>query len=310
MPLVALAPATRASRLASAAARWDAMRAGRPDLSPAVALQTELIGLVVDLAETVERDRPPRLSLPPKYLAAKLERGVPVLSGEPIPMPTTTLTPTLLKLCEALSRGGAGEAADHIHFLIAEGRLEAGSLFSASLARDQHSIRTGATHRGVAPDLLWLVAELAVSPYVHALQRSLFASTDATLAAALAAWDRGYCPACGSWPALAEVAASHRVLRCSFCAAAWEMNRYACVYCGEDGETFVTAAPNEERVDRRLELCNACGGYLKTVDVPELSPFPLLAIADMETMELDLAAMERGFGRPALKDFSKRGVRT
>ena len=309
MPLVALAPATRASRLSSAAARWDAMRAGRPELLPAVALQTELIGLVVDLAETVERDRPPRLSLPPKYLAAKLARGVPVLSGEPIPLPTAILKPTLLKLCEALSAGGAGEAADHIHFLIAEGRLEAGSLLAASLSRDQHSIRTGATHRGVAPDLLWLVAELAVSPYVHALQRSLFGSTDAALAAALAAWDHGYCPACGSWPALAEVVASHRVLRCSFCAAAWEMNRYACVYCGEDGEKFVTAAPNEERADRRLELCNACGGYLKTVDVPELSPFPLLAIADMETMELDMAAMERGYGRPVLKDFTKRDVR-
>src|SRR6266851_4232427 len=100
MPLVALAPATRASRLSTAAARWDAMRAGRPDLLPALALQTELIGLVVDLAD-------------------------------------------------------AGEAADHIHSLIAEGRLEAGSLLAASLARDQQSIRTGAIHRGVAPDLLW-----------------------------------------------------------------------------------------------------------------------------------------------------------
>jgi FdhE protein len=306
MPLVVLAPATRASRLFSAAARWDAMRAGRPELLPAVALQTELIGLVVDLAETVERVRPPRLSLPPKYLAAKLERGVPVLAGEPIPLPTAILKPTLLKLCTALSAGGAGEAADHIHFLIAEGQLEAGSLFTASLSRDQNSIRTGATHRGVAPDLLWLVAELAVSPYVHLLQRSLFDSNDATLAAALAAWDRGYCPACGSWPALAEVASGHRVLRCSFCAAAWEMNRYACVYCGEDGEKFVTAAPNDEREDRRLELCHACGGYLKAVDVPELSPFPLLAIADMETMDMDMAAMERGFGRPVLKDFKKR----
>ena len=64
------------------------------------------------------------------------------------------------------------------------------------------------------------------------------------------------------------------------------------------------AAPNARR--RRLELCHACGGYLKTVDVPELSPFPLLAIADMETMELDMAAMERGFGRPMLKDFTKK----
>jgi hypothetical protein len=53
-------------------------------------------------------------------------------------------------------------------------------------------------------------------------------------------------------------------------------------------------------------LCKACGGYLKTVDVPSLSVFPLLPIADLETMDLDMAAMERGFGRPPLRDFTKR----
>jgi hypothetical protein len=38
--------------------------------------------------------------------------------------------------------------------------------------------------------------------------------------------------------------------------------------------------------------------------VPELSAFPLLAIADLETMDLDMAAMERGYARPPLKDLS------
>jgi FdhE protein len=99
-----------------------------------------------------------------------------------------------------------------------------------------------------------------------------------------------------------------RVLRCSFCAAGWELRSYACIYCGEDGERFVTAAPDEERKDRRVEVCSACGGYLKTIDVGELSPFPLLAIADLETMELDVAAMARGYGRPPLRTFGNRGI--
>ena len=306
MPHVALAPATRETRLDLANSRWAALRSARPDLEPAIALQSELIGLVIDLADAIEGTRIPRLSLPARYLAAKLARGVPALCGEPIPVPTAALKPTLLKLCAALSRGGAGEAADHIGSILAEGRLEAGSLLAASMARDQRAIRTGALHHGVAPDLLWLVAELGVSPFVHALERAYHDARDEALAQALADWDRGYCPACGSWPALAEAHASHRVLRCSFCAAAWEMNRYACIYCGESGDRFVTAAPNEDRVDRRLELCTACGGYLKTIDVASLSPFPLLAIADLETMDLDVAAMERGFSRPALKDFTAK----
>jgi FdhE protein len=102
------------------------------------------------------------------------------------------------------------------------------------------------------------------------------------------------------------VVASHRVLRCSFCALAWELDHYSCIYCGEEGEGFVTAAPDEERKDRRVEICKTCGGYLKTVDAPALSPFPLLAIADLETMDLDVAAMEQRYSRPPMKDFTAR----
>jgi FdhE protein len=308
MSLVALQPATRDSRLAEAAGRWTAILASRPDLAPAVTLQKQLIGLVVNLTDMVEHGRLPRLSLPSKYLAAKLARGIPAFAGEPIPVPVQLLTPTLMQLCEGLARGGAGETADHIRAAIEEAKIEAGSLLTASLARDQKAIRTGALHRGLSPDLVWLVAELAVSPYAHVLQHVLLtpACDDSMLAAALSGWTHGYCPACGSWPALAEIAAGHRVLRCSFCAHAWEMKTYACVYCGEGGDPFVTAAPAEDRSDRRIEACTHCSGYLKTIDVSALSPFPLLAIADLETLDLDMTAMERGYRRPALKDFSPR----
>ena len=304
MPHVPVSAVNPASLGDMAQRRWAIIQETRPDLEPALALQRRLLGLVMDLSAAISGTRLPRLSLPPKYLAAKLARGVPVLSGEPIPVPAATLTPVLLNLCEELAAGGAGDAAKHVHEIIADGRLDPGSLLTASLNRDQESIRTGAVHRGLAPDLVWLVAELAISPFVHALQLALFAND--ALTDALRGWNHGYCPACGSWPALAEVVAGHRTLRCSFCATAWELNTYACIYCSESGDQFVTAAPNVERKDRRVELCQACGSYLKTVDVPELSPFPLLAVADLETMELDVAAMEHGYARPPLKDFRIR----
>src|SRR5438067_6140108 len=212
----------------------------------------------------------------------------------------------MLQLCQALAAGSAADAALHMHAAVDRGNIEVGSLLTASLTRNQTAIRTGATHRGLAPDLVWLVAELAVGPFVHILQRMLLAAPSDDLGAALAAWNQGYCPACGSWPALAEVVDGHRALRCAFCSGAWEMSTYACIYCGEAGEPFVTAAPDSERKDRRIEVCSACGGYLKTADLPELSPYPLLSISDIETTDLDVAAMEHGYQRPALKDFTKK----
>jgi FdhE protein len=295
------------SVLDTAERRWRAILEARPDLAPAIDLQRRLLTLVNELGRTIESGRLPRLSLPPKYLAAKLARGVPAFAGEPLPLPVPLLKTALVELSEALAAGGAGETATHIRDAIDSGRVEPGSLLAASLTRNQTAIRVGATHRGLAPDLVWLVAELAVSPFVHTLQRTLLDHPhDEALRSALDGWNRGYCPACGSWPALAEVVSGHRTLRCSFCSCAWELNHYACTYCDESGEPFVTAAPNEERKDRRVEVCTACGGYLKTVDLPELSPFPLLSISDIETTDLDVAAMEHGFARPALKDFATR----
>src|SRR5262252_2581220 len=248
MPYVSIAAVSREKLMISAEARWRRIGETRPDLAPALALQRRLLDGVLDAAGIFETGRLPKLSLPPKYVAAKLARGVPAFAGEPIPVPVPVLTPTLRQLCDALAAGGAGEAAEHIKTAIDARTMDAGSLLTASLHRDQKALRTGAVHRGLSPDLLWLVAELAVSPFVHALQEVLIARTQTPeLKAAFDGWTSGSCPFCGSWPALAEVAATHRALRCSFCALAWELNTYACVYCGEQGEPFVTAAPNIER---------------------------------------------------------------
>jgi FdhE protein len=307
MGYIALSPVKRANLLETAERRWAVLAASRPDLAPAVALQRRLVAAMADLEAVFASGRVPRLSLPPRYLAAKLARGVPILAGEPIPLPAAVIKPTLLQLCDALADGGAGDAAIHIRAAIDGGNIEIGSLLTASLKRDQTAIRTGATHRGLSPDLVWLIGELAVSPFAHTLQRLLLHTDAAPVADALGAWNHGYCPACGSWPALAEVVGGHRTLRCSFCASAWELSTYACIYCHEAGEPFVTAAPDEQRKDRRLEVCGTCAGYLKTIDLAELSPFPLLAISDIETTDLDVAAMEHGYARPALADIHHKG---
>ena len=124
------------------------------------------------------------------------------------------------------------------------------------------------------------------------------------LAAALATWDEGCCPACGSWPALAEVISGNRHLRCSFCGAGWQPVTYRCIYCGEAGESFLTAAADMKQVWRRLELCRTCGGYLKSVAVEDPAPFELLPVEDLSSSDLDVGAVSRGYTRPPMREFS------
>src|SRR5262245_51119045 len=150
MTYAAVVAGTRSDLLEMAEGRWQSIRDGRPELAPALELQRQLVTIVADLETGLAHGRMPRLSLPPRYWMAKLGLAVPVSAGEPIPLPIPVLRPTLLRLCDALADGGAGETARHIRDAISSGNIEAGSLLAASLSRNQSAIRTGAIHRGLA----------------------------------------------------------------------------------------------------------------------------------------------------------------
>lgn len=305
MPYAVQHPVPEGVREALAEARWADMAATQPDLAPAIQLQRQLIGAVLRLTASLEALRAPKLSLPPRYLTAKLSTGIPALVAEPIPLPVDRLTPTLVELCRILADHG-GPAGLALREAIEGGRLDLSALLALTLRREQAALRAVATKAGIGHDLLWLVADLAVGPYVHLLRGALFDAgpADAPLRAALDAWSGGYCPLCGSWPAFAETAAGGRVLRCAFCAAGWEPATAGCTYCGE---VMTVRAPESEGLSgRAIETCDACRGYLKRIPAERATPFPLLPIDDLGSMDLDIAAMNAGFARPAIRAFGAR----
>jgi FdhE protein len=274
-----------------ATARWAEIAAISPDLAPAVALQQRLLRLIINAAEQL--DQPLPASLTPDSVVEKWRRGVPALRNERVLIPDV-LKDTLPDLCTALADGGATVSAIHIRDAILDKRIDAGSLLSVSLARNQKAIRTSALHMGLSPDLVWLVGELGSCPLAYHLQTRLSADPDT--------WDRGYCPVCGSWPTFIESHHASRALRCSFCAFAWDLRSHRCIYCGNSGDDFLAAAPDVNRGDRSVELCSKCGNYTKAIGVAEATPFPLLAIEDLASMDLDQGAMSRGYQRPELYD--------
>ena len=276
-----------------AAAKWAEIEAKSPDLAPAVALQQGLLGLLVDASASLEGIV--SLNLSPLVISDKRTRGVPAVRNETVDIPLQ-LGEFLPPLCAALAEGGAGDSARHIGEAVAVRSIDAISLLRVSLARDQEAVRTSALHMGFSPDLLWLIGELASSPLAHKLSSTL----DARRSTMDDRWDRGYCPFCGSWPAYIEAQDAARVLRCSYCALGWSLQSHRCIYCAHAGENFVAAAPDVNQPERRVELCGACGGYTKVIETAEPTPFPLVAIEDLASMDLDRGAMERGYRRPEL----------
>jgi FdhE protein len=99
-----------------------------------------------------------------------------------------------------------------------------------------------------------------------------------------------------------EAAGDARTLRCSYCALGWTLRARRCIYCGNSGDDFLSAATDVRQPQRRVDLCGTCGGYTKVLEASDPCPFPLLAIDDLATMPLDSGAMDRGYRRPELFD--------
>jgi len=168
-------------------------------------------------------------------------------------------------------------------------------LVAAVLRHDRAAIDALAAPSGVDPAILETVAQLAAVTLLQPCVRGLSHQVPPS-------WSHGYCPFCGSWPLLAELRSLDRTrrLRCGRCGGDWRINVLRCAYCGEANHERLGRLVLDGRPETlTVETCFECLGYLKSVTTLQaIPPFELL-LQDLETVELDLAALDRGFTRPA-----------
>ncbi len=173
-------------------------------------------------------------------------------------------------------------------------REEAVSLTLAAVRQDAGELTALAHSAGVDRGALSSIAHLAALPLLQSCGRQLEGEIPAY-------WPQGYCPVCAAWPILAERRGLDRSrrLRCGRCAAEWEVQWLCCIYCGEkQHELLGMLEPAERSEQLKVETCGTCRGYLKSIaSLQGFSSMELL-LQDLETVELDLVALERGYGKP------------
>lgn len=114
-------------------------------------------------------------------------------------------------------------------------------------------------------------------------------------------WARGDCPVCGAWAGFAETCGVERAryLRCVRCGASWPAHALACIYCGNgDHEALGRLVADGREATWALEVCRRCKGYLKSFTVLRPCAPERTLLADLASVELDLAAQARGYRRP------------
>jgi FdhE protein len=108
------------------------------------------------------------------------------------------------------------------------------------------------------------------------------------------------CPFCQQRPATGVLRdAGHgtrRALVCGLCFTEWAFERIVCPSCGERRFDALPVYTAEQITGVRIDGCNSCGVYLKTIDASK-DGTSVPEVDDLATLTLDLWAREHGYQR-------------
>ena len=224
-------------------------------------------------------------------LATDRAAGAPLLAGATLHVDARAVDRWLRRLLRIGAEHGAAAALGESPRSRA---LDALALVEASIDHDVERLAALAGNVGVEAAALGAVVHVAARPLLH---RARIAH-DVALPEC---WEPGYCPVCGAVAALAEARGLEgtRRLRCARCGSDWWTEWLRCSYCdNRDHEALGSLVSDGAGETRRAETCDRCRTYLKLVTTLAALPLADLALEDLATVDLDVAALERGYRRP------------
>ncbi len=112
----------------------------------------------------------------------------------------------------------------------------------------------------------------------------------------------GTCPVCGSLPHMLELREKEgfRFAFCSLCRHEYRIRRLACPVCDNTDTDKLKFFTVPEEPGFRVETCDSCKSYIKTIDFRGFDRQSFPALNDLESLALDFLAQDQGYSRATL----------
>ncbi|PIU45547.1 MAG: hypothetical protein COS95_03195 [Ignavibacteriales bacterium CG07_land_8_20_14_0_80_59_12] len=225
----------------------------------------------------------------------RLSEGRPILDFEQVKLNNDFLKGLFQDLLATMERYQGENKSDIINLKSARDKyhLDLEKLVLKVVSGDQEFFQTVSAELNVKKGFLLFLARMLANPllesYAHGLQNKISDEQ----------WLRGYCPICGNPPGMArlEQETGKRILWCSFCNSEWAFQRIHCPFCSNKDHNRLSYFFVEEESPYRVDVCENCKKYLKTIDerrLPEKREIQMRA-EDLTTCELDIAAEKEGY---------------
>lgn len=237
--------------------------------------------------ESIDMDR--------ALLEIKNKEGFPLVDKRDLKLDIPSAAALFKRLCEQLQKN---EKVSHdvgrIMEAVDSGKLDLEELFKKAGAEDHEYMVDLSDRLKLQKGVLFFVAENSLQPLYEVYADKLKDYVDQEK------WWRSYCPICGSKPVMAELIGRKRkkFLICSCCGYEWRYKRTRCPFCESDGgkglKYFFT---EKEGRAYRVETCQKCKKYIKTVDTDEINEEVIPSVEDISTLYLDVLAQKEGYTR-------------
>ena len=186
-------------------------------------------------------------------------------------------------------------------FLANKEKINLSKLVRSILSKDLHNLRSLSTQYQVGTDFFIFVglnlSQAVLELYAEGLKQKVDKENRL----------KGNCPACGGYPAIEKLRRDDgkRILRCSLCGTEWHHKRIMCPFCGNEDHNslkhfFVEEDSPTEKAAFRVDVCDKCKNYIKTLDERKLpeSEKPDLYLENLNTIYLDVLAQKDGYKSP------------
>jgi FdhE protein len=183
------------------------------------------------------------------------------------------------------------DAASTVAAALEDRRLNMPALYSRLIAGDEDHLASEAARIEVEPQALAFLSHLSLQPSVDQCAVQLSTYLDSAVVA-----HRGLCPLCGRAPGMAVLETEgRRWLVCSFCRHQWRVPRIFCTACENTQAAELHYLFAEAEKDLRVDVCERCRRYLKTVDSREVDRPLFIPLEQVASLHLDMVAAEKGY---------------
>jgi len=266
-------------------------------------ISEELINLLDDVAHMQLAARSEaKVTIPADTDIAPREaviQGVSLVAREEFPYDEEQAKELLPKLIAMLKKTGGplGDGAKGVEDALASGDLTPEKLFKHFLNDDQKFFGTWAERMPEAPKTVAFLAFASLSPSIEAAAEQLVEKLPEMKAPAV-----GTCPICGGLPLISSLKEKEgfRHATCSFCRHEYRIKRISCPVCGENEQEKLTFFTVDEEPGFRVDVCDSCKTYIKTIDFRELDRIAVPVLDDLDSLALDYVAAGQGYRRATL----------